>query len=143
MKDINPKTPIGTKLLSRSSRSYAGQPMTAVLVDFRSKERAFGSWRARPYIVDREHVCVRDCPPDCERKPYPMSSRYSSINRDWRIADFSIVGFEGFGYEVTELAQKAAWSIVRACAGFNMDFDWIMACRDAAMGWTKGPDCDS
>src|SRR5215472_15139990 len=43
MKDINPKTPVGTRLLSRWARRYSTDAMTAVLVDFRSGERAFGS----------------------------------------------------------------------------------------------------
>jgi hypothetical protein len=105
--------------------------MTAELVDFRSGH-------GRPYKYAAEHICGDRCQPNCERKPYRYGAKRSEINRHWRIADFSIVGFEGFGYEITELAQKAAWSVVHACAGFKMDLHWTMACNDAAMDWTKG-----
>jgi len=143
MKDINPKTPVGTRLLSRWARRYSTDAMTAVLVDFRSGERAFGSRRARPYEYDVEHICCDICAPDCQRKPYAHAAKRSEMNRRWRIADFSQVGFEGFGFEVTELAYKAGWSVVRACVG-NHHMVWTYVggnpyhVNDAALNWTRG-----
>ena len=123
MKDINPKTPIGTRLLSRCA-PYAEKwdRMTAVLVNFNS-----GVSRPYEYVIGDG--------------TFPWGDKRASINRNWRIADFSIVGFEGFGYEVTQLALKASWSVVKACGAWAFNLPGVIASNDAAMDWTRGPVC--
>jgi len=131
MKDINPKTPIGTKLISRWApyRKEDEDVMTATLVRFIKKSDPDGGrYNHNPYAYETVH-----------------GTRYSyrsQINRIWRIADFSIVGFEGFGYEVTELAEKAAFSVYRAMVGIG-NLNWHghnvnqYHVNDGAMGWAK------